>query len=236
MMIELTLSALQTLIDWDTQALLWINGMHCDYADNLMEMISGRFVWIPLYVSLAVMMFRHFDRRIAAACIVAAVILLVLDDQICSSVVRRAVGRLRPANPDNPISPLVHIVDGYRGGPFGFPSAHSTNSWGLAFLMTYVFRRHLIAWPMALWAVLMCYSRMYLGVHYPGDLLAGMLLGMMLSTMVYCLFAWIYPAAVIELRSRPLRRHEIGLPAMVLAAELLLMAAGAIFIDPPYGI
>jgi len=89
---------------------------------------------------------------------------------------------------------------------------------------------------MALWAVLMCYSRMYLGVHYPGDLLAGMLLGMMLSTMVYYLFAWIYPAAVIELRSRPLRRHEIGLPAMVLAAELLLMAAGAIFIDPPYGI
>ncbi len=235
-MIDLTLSFIQTLTQWDTQIFLWFNGFHCDYADNLMELLSGRFVWIPLYVSLAVVLFRNFHWKVASTFLALAVVLLIINDQTCSSVIRNAVGRLRPSNLDNPISPLVHVVDGYRGGPFGFPSAHSTNSWGLAFFVIYTMRRRLMTLAMVLWAMLVCYSRMYLGVHYFGDLLVGMLLGLVDASLVYYVFQRFLPDMSRAMRSQPLPRLQAALPLIVFGAELFIMFTLAFFVDPAHGI
>ena len=88
-----------------------------------------------------------------------------------------AVERLRPSNPANPISDLVHIVNNYRGGRYGFPSCHASNSFGLAFFLVFLFRKRWLSLFILLWATLNCYTRIYLGVHYPGDLIVGAIIG-----------------------------------------------------------
>lgn len=182
------MSLIETLIQGDTCVTLAINGLHCGYLDNFMMMYSGRFIWIPLYLSLFVVMIRNFPLKAVIINLLIAVVLITLCDQIVSNVIRPMIFRLRPANLENPISPFVHIVDGYRGGRYGFPSAHAANCWGAFFFVTYVFRRSVLSYVLSLWALVMCWSRIYLGVHYVGDVLSGMLVGLINSSIIYYLF------------------------------------------------
>lgn len=82
-----------------------------------------------------------------------------------------------PSNPENPLSEMVHIVGGYRGGSYGFPSCHAANSFALASFLTLLFANRKLSLFIFAWAVLNSYSRVYLGVHYPGDLLVGAIIG-----------------------------------------------------------
>lgn len=88
-----------------------------------------------------------------------------------------SVCRLRPSNPENPLSEMVHIVGGYRGGSYGFPSCHAANSFALASFLILLFANRKLSLFIFAWAVLNSYSRVYLGVHYPGDLLVGAIIG-----------------------------------------------------------
>lgn len=234
MMLLETAPILQSLIDWDTAMLLWLNGWHCDYFDNLIEMMTWKFTWIPFYVALAVFVYKHSTPKAALSFILFAVLLLAMNDQICSSLIRPMVGRLRPSNLDNPVSAMVHIVDGYRGGRFGFPSAHATNSWGLAFFVIYLFKHKILSMTMVIWALLVSYTRIYLGVHYVGDILAGLLLGLLNATIVYYLFKTIMRLRTEELRSVAMRESTpmLHLPSLVFMAEMLIMIALAFFVDP----
>ena len=105
-----------------------------------------------------------------------------------SSLIRHAVGRLRPANLDNPISDLVHVVNGYRGGRYGFPSSHAANSFGLVFFLFFLMRKSPLPAIMTVWAIVNCYSRIYLGVHYPGDILCGSLVGLLGAAIVWLVY------------------------------------------------
>lgn len=182
------LTILQTFINWDIQASLFINGLHNWYLDNFMMMFSGRFIWIPLYVSLLIVMFRNYPAKVNVICIIMAVILITIVDQTSSSFLRPILCRPRPANIDSPIVALVHVVDNYRGGHYGFPSSHAANCWGAAFFIGYVFRRHILTLVMCLWAFVMCWSRVYLGVHYVGDVLFGTLVGFICASIIYYCF------------------------------------------------
>ena len=84
----------------------------------------------------------------------------------------------------------IHIVNGYRGGPFGFVSSHAANCFGIALLLAMIFKNRLFTWTMVVWATLMCYSRIYLGVHYPGDIVCGAILGFLAAWLVYRIFVW----------------------------------------------
>lgn len=95
----------------------------------------------------------------------------------CATLIRPEVCRLRPSNPENPLSEMVHIVGGYRGGSYGFPSCHAANSFALASFLTLLFANRKLSLFIFAWAVLNSYSRVYLGVHYPGDLLVGAIIG-----------------------------------------------------------
>lgn len=95
---------------------------------------------------------------------------------VCT-LIRPEVCRLRPSNPENPLSEMVHIVGGYRGGSYGFPSCHAANSFALASFLTLLFANRKLSLFIFAWAVLNSYSRVYLGVHYPGDLLVGAIIG-----------------------------------------------------------
>lgn len=141
-----------------------------------------------------------------------------LADQVCSSLIRPVVARLRPANLENPIVDMVYIVNGYRGGSYGFPSCHAANSFGLALYVVFTFRKRWLSLFIIAWAVLNCYTRIYLGVHYPGDLLVGGIIGgfggWMFSTIAY-------KAAVYLEPSTRTRRNEIKQTSVTIYAGLL---------------
>ncbi len=179
---------LSNLIEADNACLLAINGWHADWADSFMYAFSGKWIWIPFYVSLLYVIVRNMRWQVALGCVVGIALTIVIADQVGASLIRPEVARLRPTNLQNPLSDMVHVVNGYRSGRYGFPSCHAANTFGLAFFIFYLFRNRMLTWFVMLWAIVTCYSRTYLGVHYPGDLLAGALLGFIGASLCYWLF------------------------------------------------
>lgn len=169
----------------DTAILLFINGMHCALFDYFLVLVSNRFTWIPFYAAFIFVMIKNFHWKVTVTTILAVALLVLLCDQTASGLIKPLVGRLRPSNLDNSISSMVHVVDGYRGGRYGFPSSHSANSWGVAIFAMYLVRNRKLSIFLALWATLVTYSRAYLGVHYPGDLLVGILIGFVMASIVF---------------------------------------------------
>ena len=110
-------------------------------------------------------------------CVSAIALTITFADQVCATLIRPWVARPRPANEFSPIADLVYIVNERRGGRFGFPSCHASNSFGLAFFLVFLFRKRWLSLFICLWAAVNCYTRIYLGLHYPGDLIVGMIIG-----------------------------------------------------------
>ena len=152
---------LQYLIDMDSRIFLSINGMHAPYWDSFMFLVSGKVIWIPLYATLLFVLLRNFSYVVVLKILLAIGLVILFTDTLTSQVIRPAVGRLRPSNLENSICGMVHIVDGVRGGRYGFPSAHAGNCFGLSFFICYLLRRTWLSVFMIVWALLVCYSRMY---------------------------------------------------------------------------
>lgn len=164
------------LLQTDVALLLAVNGMHTPWADTLMWIVSGKLVWVPLYALLIWLLWRNFGRQVWRTLLLAA-LLIVLTDQ-GSGLVKNAVKRPRPThNPE--LATVLYVVNDYRGGLYGFFSSHAANAFGVAlFAGLLLRRRNRAALPLlVVWAALVSLSRVYLGVHYPGDILAGALWG-----------------------------------------------------------
>ena len=188
-MTDLLLSGfLDSLVRIDSDLLLAINGVHSRFFDFFMPVCTDKLVWIPLYLSLLYVLFRNMSFKTAMFCLVCIALAAGLADVISSKALRFAVMRLRPSNLENELHELVHIVDGYRGGRYGFPSSHAANTFSLAVFMVCLYRCRVISFFMVFWALLNCYTRLYLGVHYPGDILAGAVLGTLLALVFGFLF------------------------------------------------
>ncbi|MFC2658394.1 MAG: phosphatase PAP2 family protein [Segatella sp.] len=187
MMTELT-DLLSMLKAMDTMVFLTVNSHHNAYFDSVMWLVSGKLIWVPMYVSLFFVLLKNYSYKVVFAILLAIGVVILFTDSFTAQVIRPWVCRLRPSNLDNPMSSMVHIVDGYRGGAYGFPSNHASNTWGLAFFITFLFRRYKLTFFFFLWALLVCYSRMYLGVHYFGDLLIGGLLALAGASTVFYMF------------------------------------------------
>lgn len=214
---------LSELIKVDNACLLAINGWHAEWADTFMYAFSGKWIWVPFYASLVYVIVRNMQWKVALGCAVAIALTIVFADQIGASLIRPEVARLRPSNLQNPLSEVVHVVNGYRSGRYGFPSCHAANTFGLAFFFFYLFRNRMLSWFVMLWATVTCYSRAYLGVHYPGDLLAGALLGFIGASLCYWLFAWL---CKYRRADRPI---HIWIPVAVGGATILGMLVYSLF-------
>ena len=177
---------IEYLANIDQQWFLTLNGINSAFFDELFWLITGKFAWIPMICVLLYCSFRH-NWKVGVSMIVAVALVITLCDQISSGIIKDAVCRLRPTH-DPDIGGLVHVVNDYRGGQYGFVSSHAANSFGVAVFLAMVFRRRLFTWVILAWALILSYSRIYLGVHYPGDIVCGGLLGAALGALVYCMY------------------------------------------------
>lgn len=113
------------MIDWlntiDTQAFLALNGLHAPYFDVFMKLFTGKWIWVPMYAAVLFAVVRNYRWRQTLAVLVCVALAITIADQVCATLIRPEVCRLRPSNPENPLSEMVHIVGGYRGGSYGFP-------------------------------------------------------------------------------------------------------------------
>ncbi len=210
----------------DASALCAINGAHCTYTDSLMWLISGKFAWIPMIIVLLWVMWRQGWRKVLLL-LLAVALTIALADQVSSSVIKPLVQRLRPSH--NPaIESSLHIIRDYRGGMYGFVSSHAANAFGVAVLLALISRRRSVAAAFAFWASLVCYSRMYEGVHYPGDILCGALVGVAAAYAVWMLYR---RAHARILGSEPVPMAEIEAKALAFAVlfNLLILAIVAFF-------
>jgi undecaprenyl-diphosphatase len=180
------------LSDIDARLLLIVNGAHSPFFDAVMWCISGRWIWVPFYAVLAYLLFRRMSWKRASICLVTIGLIILAADQTCATLIRPEIGRLRPANLNNPLSSFVHVVNGYRGGRYGFPSCHAANTFALAVFMSLVIRHKWFTVMMFSWAFIVSYSRMYLGVHYFGDLFCGATIGSLFAVLFYYLQNYLF--------------------------------------------
>ncbi|MFH6988455.1 phosphatase PAP2 family protein [Flavobacterium collinsii] len=168
----------------DISILLCLNGSHSEFWDEVMWFASGKFTWLPFYVFLLSLLIWKY-RKDAIFMILLIVLLITISDQLASGIFKPLFERLRPShNPD--LIDKLHIVNNYRGGKFGFTSSHAANVFSLAFYLTLVARDKLKWLPFVLipWAVFVSISRIYLGVHYPMDIIVPAVLSIPIALLV----------------------------------------------------
>ena len=178
----------------DRSIFLFLNGMHNDFFDVFMWYVSKTATWSLMLLFLLYIIFKN-NWRLALMVILGIALTITLADQISSGLIKDFIGRFRPThNPE--IESIVHTVNGYKGGLYGFVSSHAANTLGVAVYISLLFRNRYITLFMMLWSLLVAYSRIYLGVHYPGDILGGMIVGVISGFVVYK----IYDYAILRLK------------------------------------
>jgi undecaprenyl-diphosphatase len=176
------------LINIDIKLFLFLNSFHSEFFDSVMMFLTGKYSWILLYISILIFVFKKFGAKSSFIIIFLFIFTTILTDQTSVHLFKDVFKRLRPCF--NPlIADIVHVVK-YPGGQYGFVSSHAANAFGTVVLASLILRNKYISILLIFWASVIAYSRIYLGVHFPGDVLVGALLGTFWAFVIYYLFKY----------------------------------------------
>jgi len=167
----------------DVKLFLFLNSHNSPFFDKFMWFISGKIEWIPLYLALIFWLFYKFRKK-AWIPLSLTILVIALSDLGSVHLFKNVFLRLRPShNPE--LSSVIHLVNNYHGGWYGFISSHAANTFGLAVFLSLIYRDRVFAVSIIIWAIIVSYSRIYLGVHYPLDVICGALWGSAMAWGVY---------------------------------------------------
>jgi undecaprenyl-diphosphatase len=192
------MGVIETISGWDKSAFLYLNGFHNDLMDYVMTLFTLTPTWLLFYGVTLYIIIRKYGRK-SVPVILCLVIILVLSDQI-SNIFKHSFMRLRPSN-DPTIAPLAHVFFN-KGGLYGFISAHAANAFSFATFSSLLFRSRGYAVFIYPWAFVIAYTRIYLGVHYPGDILGGIVVGSLVGWGIYKLLI------LVESRAFPVHPYQ----------------------------
>lgn len=182
--------SLNELIEFDRHLLLSLNGSDSLFWDQLMWGITSTVAWIPVAVVLFYVFIKNNSMREVCLILLTLVLVILLADQFSSSFCKPYFARFRPSQ-DPYIMYMVDVVNGYRGGRYGFISSHAANTFAVCVFLALLIRNVYMTSSLVLWAMLCSYSRIYLGVHYPGDILCGALWGIFVGVVFYLLYVFL---------------------------------------------
>lgn len=189
---------LDSLVQLDKSLFLFFNGLHNPVLDVFFYWVSSKWIWVPFYVLLAWHLYRKEGNYLFLMFVFIAAAVTV-SDQLASGLIKPAIMRLRPCH-DPSLAGQVHLVYGYCGGQYGFISSHAANVFTLLAFMLKLFEGKPYSFRSILWfwAITVSFSRIYLGAHFPGDIIAGLIVGSLSGNI----FARLYLKSKAQLVNR----------------------------------
>ena len=209
---------------WDTNLFLFLNGMHSSFCDEFMYVFSQKLTWIPLYLSVLYIVIKYWKSK-SFWVILALVLCIVISDQVSSGIIKDLVQRPRPSHAEN-LKGMVHLVYNYSGGRFGFVSSHAANAFGFALLSSLLFKNRIYTLSIFSWAILTAYSRIYLGVHYPLDIVGGILVGTFAAIICFWILGKLRPIIVnSQIHNLEISKIKTLIPVFTLLLSVLVLVA-----------
>ena len=172
------------LLALDQQLFLFLNSLHAAWLDPIMIAVSGKLTWIPLYLLIVYLVYRKQQWRGLLWFLVCAGLVILLADRISVLAFKDIFQRLRPCH-EASIADYVYLPSGHKGGLYGFVSSHAANTFGIAVLTALFLQKRWATLLLLIWALWVSYSRIYMGVHYPGDVLCGAILGAGIASAIW---------------------------------------------------
>jgi len=174
----------EQLINIDINFTLFLNGMHNSFFDFIMFYISNKFIWIPFYLFLIFLLFKKAENKKQIGVFLGAIVITIfLADKISVHLFKNVFERLRPCH-NQDITNIIHTVKNHCGGQYGFISSHASNVFALAVLLFNIFDNKKLKYTLIVWAIVVSYSRVYLGVHFFGDVFTGAIVGAIIGFSV----------------------------------------------------
>ena len=181
---------LEFITNIDTRLTLFLTGSDSEMLDAIAVTATKTSTWIPLGILLLYVLMRMKDWKNALLVILCVGIAITLADQMASGIFKPLVARLRPShNPE--LQGVIDLVGDYRGGKYGFFSSHAANTCAVAVFLSLLFRKRVFTVAICSWTMVNSWTRLYLGVHYVGDIMVGVIWGAFVGWMVFRLYRFL---------------------------------------------
>ncbi len=217
---------METLLQLDRDLLIWFNTSHTAFLDAMMMFFTRIEFWLPFFILVAYQVFKY-KKKEAWWWLIGIFVLILFGDLISTYLFKNILQRLRPSHEPS-LYGIVNLVKAYAGDKFGFVSSHATAVFAFAIYTSKLFKNNIYTLSITFWSLLIVYTRLYLGLHYPGDILGGMALGLGLGYLFYRIVRWwiyrLYPQKPFARYKQVLGNSDAGVLISVIVLEIITIS------------